>query len=94
MGKEGLEPSRVLAHMVLSHARLPIPTLPRKQSSFYHHCTLLAIFAERAPRKTAFAPGSEASPQKVERLKRQSGHAAHGLDDEQEHQRDGIVGGV
>ena len=29
MGKEGLEPSRAYAHVILSHARLPIPTLPR-----------------------------------------------------------------
>ncbi len=30
MGKGGLEPPRLLQHMILSHARLPIPTLPPK----------------------------------------------------------------
>ncbi len=29
MGKGGLEPPRPFGHMILNHARLPIPTLPR-----------------------------------------------------------------
>gem|GEM_PF-4473364 len=30
VGKGGLEPPRSQEHMILSHARLPIPTLPHE----------------------------------------------------------------